>query len=73
MDYETPAQWLKRRLLELSITQQKLADLVGMTQPQISAYATEAKIPDVETIRRMCAVLGPYHITAAKRVIDLTA
>lgn len=71
MDYETPAEWITRRIAELDITQKQLAELTGMAPEQISRYARAVKVPEVDRIRRLCAVLGPFCIVAEKRILDL--
>jgi len=68
---ETPGEFISRRLKELGLTQKRLAEVCGVCQPQISCYVRGIKAPDIESLRVLCAVLGPYEIRAERPAIVL--
>lgn len=52
------AQTLKRLRLEKHISQQELADLIGVHVRQVSKYEMGTSLPTLERIKRMAEVLG---------------
>ena len=44
--------------LKASLTQVRLAELAGTTQPTISAYERGAKVPDLATLERILGAAG---------------
>jgi len=54
--------WMRARRAELDITQAELAELVGTSQGRIGDYERGAVDPGLSTLRKICAVLGPYTL-----------
>ena len=52
------AQTLKRLRQEKGISQQELADLIGVHVRQVSKYEMGTSLPTLERIKRMAEVLG---------------
>lgn len=48
---------LKQLRREKGLTQQQLADKLGLTKGSISAYETSAKYPSIDVLRQMAIVL----------------
>ena len=61
--------FLRRRLTELGLTQAQVCDALGYKAPYLSAVMTGAKVPKIETMRRLCSVVGPYTIQSDKDVV----
>jgi predicted nucleotidyltransferase len=55
---ETVAQSLRRRRREKSMSQNQLADLAGIPQPNLSAYENGRRVPSQETLQRLDAALA---------------
>ena len=53
---------------EKKISQQALADILGVTQPAIYKYETQKIEPDIETLRRM----ADYFETSVDYIVDHT-
>lgn len=49
--------WLERRMTELGLTQQQVADAIGVRQQTISKYVTGDEIPRTERVEHLAAVL----------------
>ena len=71
MTPETPQEFIRRRLAEMDITQQRLCEVTGFHQPTVSHWMRGARQPDIESMRILCAVLGPYEIVASRVAIVL--
>ncbi len=52
---------VRKDLLVCGYTQQELADKLGVSQPLISRWFSGRVIPRVETLHRLCSVLGMEH------------
>jgi transcriptional regulator with XRE-family HTH domain len=63
------AQTLKRLRQEKSLSQQQLADLVGVHVRQVSKYEMGTSLPTLERIRRMAEVL---EVSADELVFGVT-
>jgi len=49
---------LRQKRLEKKMTQQALGDLVGLSASAVGMYETSRRLPDVDTLYRISAVLG---------------
>ena len=49
---------LRRRRLEKKMTQRALGDLVGLSASAVGMYESSRRLPDVDTLYRISAVLG---------------
>jgi len=56
--FETYPQWLRQLLHDRSLTQQDLAEMLGLRQSQISNWLHEKSLPSYHTLRRMCKELN---------------
>lgn len=49
--------WLKTRMTELGLTQQQVADAIGVRQQTVSKYLTGDEIPRTERVEHLATVL----------------
>ena len=55
--------------LTAELTQARLAELAGTTQPTISAYERGAKVPDLATLERIVGAAG-FELRMSLAVLD---
>lgn len=59
---ETPSQFIQRRLEETGMSQKQLAEKCGVSTPQLSQWVNGHRVPNMQTMQKVCEVLGSYTI-----------
>ena len=62
---------IKNRRLELKISQKKLAEKVGITQPFMAEIESGRKNPSMETLDKICDLLSLNSITLSEQEKEL--
>jgi len=53
----TPGSWLKQRRLDLGLTQQQVAEVLGVSGPSVSLYESDNRTPGAATCAALRKVL----------------